>query len=440
MTEKPNLLTALQKPGILPKNELEAYEAWISSFFPFQREWLLEPSRFAICLKARQIGISHTTGAAAVLWGAALGETTTIISVGEREAREVLDKSFLHAQVLQKLGSNWAKCKKKGDGIVFDNGGRILALPSSSGGRGFTGNVFLDEYAYLEKPELVWDGAAAVAFHGYRIRVSSTPNGVGNAFHNLWTSDKASAGWAKYCFDIHRAQADGMKVDLGACWKMAKGDKRVFSQLFECNFLDGNEQYIPTEFIQDAVLDDTAVHSGIAYAGLDVGLKNDLSVLVIVRQTPDNRVWVQRIVIGKRTDWEDIRSKVFQAFIDWDIKKLCVDHTGIGHGMCEYLEKKLGKHRVTSVDFSLQKKEILATDLYQGFADKMIKIPCDRPLIQELCSLRRIITAAGNVRYDAARTDEGHADRAWALALAIHACSTKPANRIEKGPGDYSNT
>jgi hypothetical protein len=33
------------------------------------------------------------------------------------------------------------------------------------------------------------------------------------------------------------------------------------------------------------------------------------------------------------------------------------------------------------------------------------------------------VTSAGNVRYDAARTDEGHADSAWALGLALHAAN-----------------
>jgi len=46
---------------------------------------------------------------------------------------------------------------------------------------------------------------------------------------------------------------------------------------------------------------------------------------------------------------------------------------------------------------------------------------------QELASIRRIITAAGNIRYDAPRTSEGRADRAWALALALYACSTPNA-------------
>ena len=237
MSRPSNLLDALSLPGALPQRELDALLAWVSTFYPFQREWLLEPSRFAICLKSRQIGISHTSAACAVLWGAYLGETTTIISVGEREALEVLDKAKRHATVLAKLGASWARHRAAAEEVAFVNGGRVIALPASSGGRSFSGNVFLDEFAYVQRPDRVWDGASAVTMHGYRMRVASTPDGMDNAFSNLWHSDAANRGYARHTFTLQRALDEGMKVSLDDCWKMAKGDKRLFAQLFECSFL-----------------------------------------------------------------------------------------------------------------------------------------------------------------------------------------------------------
>lgn len=369
-----------------------------------------------------------------------LGETTTVVSVGEREAREVVSMAMNHAKVLEKLGSKWAACKLRDEGIRFNNGGRILALPASSGGRGFSGNVFLDEFAYLEKPQDVWDGAAAVVMHGYsKMRVSSTPNGVGNAFHNLWTNPREHEGWSLHKITLDDARADGLEVPDDVCWKMAKGNPRVYAQLFQCSFLDGNEQYIPTELVQGAIVDDTSVEFGEYYAGYDVGYQNDLSALVILRQTPDNRTWIQKVLVGQRTDWEKQQEMIFQAFYDYPIKKMCIDSSGLGLGLVKALEKQIG-YRVQGVNFTLQKKEELATDMYQAFADKMIAIPNDPALVQDVVAIRRIITTAGKVTYDAPRTAEGHADRAWALALAIHACSNKPGKRIAKGDGDFEST
>ena len=43
----------------------------------------------------------------------------------------------------------------------------------------------------------------------------------------------------------------------------------------------------------------------------------------------------------------------------------------------------------------------------------------------DLRSIRKTTTAAGNIRFEADRGPGGHADRFWALALALHAASGK---------------
>ena len=55
------------------------------------------------------------------------------------------------------------------------------------------------------------------------------------------------------------------------------------------------------------------------------------------------------------------------------------------------------------------------------FEDKKIKIPDDDIIRADLHSVRRETTFAGNIRFAGDRTRNGHADRFWALALAIHA-------------------
>ncbi len=232
--------------SLLPAEEIAALDAWVSTFFDFQNDWLFEPSRYAICNKARQIGLSHTSGALGVLWGAFHGETTTILSKGERESREVLDKARLHAQVLQGLGSRMSLLKRdSAEEIKFASGGRVLALPSS-GGRGFTGNLVLDEFAYHETDDnKVWDASLAITMLGGRARVISTPNGVSNKFAEVWrhSADK-DFGWKRHEVTILDAIAQGYPVDLDACWKLAAGNKILFSQLFECQFVDADSRFL----------------------------------------------------------------------------------------------------------------------------------------------------------------------------------------------------
>ena len=418
--------------GALPASEWQAVDAWLSTFYDYQIEWLLDFSRFAILLKARQIGASHVYAAACVLW-AMLGETTTVISVGERESIEVLKKAESHALVLASLGSKWAAGGisgkyRAGVEVRLASGGRVVALPASSGGRSFSGNIILDEFAYLKDPVAVWDGASAVAMHGFRLRVLSTPNGVGNLFHRLWTDEKASEGFTKHAVTIDQARADGLRVFDEDLWKMARGDPRVYDQIYRCSFLDGAEQYIPTDTINACVMaPGAAIPSELTYyAGLDIGFTNDLSALYVIGQDVTNRCWQVALTTCKRTKWEDQQAIVAASFDRYKWKRLCVDSTGMGIVPTELLQTKYGKQRVEAVTFTMQSKEALATGLYQAFQDSMIRIERDVDLIHDVCSLKRIVTAAGNVRYDADRTDKGHADRAWALALALHACTQSP--------------
>jgi phage FluMu gp28-like protein len=401
---------------------------WLSTFFAFQVRWLLDWSRFSLISKARQIGASHTMAAAAVLWSL-MRDTTTVISIGEREAIEVLDKVNRHAIALARFGSRWAIPTSKATEVRLASGGRIIALPSTSGGRSYSGNVILDEAAYHQHPEKVWDGAGGTVLHGYKLRVMSTPNGVGNLWHALWSDPKAHAGYSRHEVTINDARADGMAIDEAEAWRMARGDERVFNQLFRCSFLDGDQQYIPSLLVERAIVDNAYLYEGDAFGGLDIGRTADITALVVVKRDAAGVFWEQAVYECKRTSQADIDAMVETAFREHDLTRLCVDSTGIGAFPAENLQNRYGRFKVEPVVFTPASKEEMATTLYQVFADKRIRLArLSQALRDDVCKIRRIITAAGNVRYDAPQTDQGHADRAWALALALHA-GTDPSRR-----------
>lgn len=443
----------------LPTNELRALARWTGTFWPFQQDWLFDDSRFAFLNKSRKIGFSHTTAGTCTLWGVFHGQTTTIISLGDREAKEVLDLSAKLARLLRELGSRNAVTTKETDHeLRFASGGRILALPGS-GGRSYSGNVFLDEYAYHQHADLVWDAAAPVITLGYRIRVVSTPNGVGNDFHNLYeiasgkrrNDERGRAGhtWSFHEVSIERAIADGYRVDIDDCWTLAKGDPRIFDQMFNCSFLDNELQYIPTDAIASCSNDTDLLDilgstiPGEHYGGLDIGREADRTVLIVLRVIRGRR-YVVHVESMKRTDSDGLEAMVARAFERYKLRRLCIDSTGLGTFPAERIKKKHSERidvahrrpRVECVDFTPNSKEDLATGLYACMTGKVVVIPKtdaglpDCPagtaaaLRQDIAAIRRIVTNSGNIRYDAPRTASGHADHAWALALGLHACST----------------
>ena len=264
---------------------------------------------------------------------------------------------------------------------------------------------------------------------GTEVILESTANGVGNLFHELWTNPKAHDGYSLHRVTLDDARAAGMRIDDADCWRQAHGDPRVYDQLFRCAFLDNEQQYIPSSLIDASVVESTSLWEGECYAGLDIGRKNDLTCLVIVRLDERRHAFVQVVETRKRTSETELNELAALAFNAWRCRRLCIDETGIGAFPAENLRKTWGLTRVEPVTFTLQSKEDLATTLYQRFADRTLKIgKSQKELRDDIASIRRIITTAGNVRYDAPTTERGHADRAWALALALHACA-KPLNQ-----------
>lgn len=359
-----------------------------------------------------------------------LGETTSVVSCGERESIEVVEKATKHAKALATLGSSWAQIKAEAaQRIVLQSGGSIVALPATSGGRGRSGNVLLDEFAYNLDPERVWDGAGGTVLHGYKLRVMSTPNGVGNLWHRLWTDPAAHKGYSLHEITLEQAQADGLQVDEADCWKQARGDPRVFDQLFRCKFLDNDSQYIPSDLIRIVTVDRLPDGDGDNYAGLDIGLERDRTSLVVVRRVGAVRFPIHIETHGSTDDklLDRLLEKAFGPV--YGCKRLCADATGLGSMPATRWRDKYGS-KFEPVQFTPKSKEALATGLYSVAAAEELKLPQayvhdgidQAPLLRDdIAAIRRIVTAAGNVRYDAPRTSSGHADRAWALMLGLHA-------------------
>jgi len=68
----------------------------------------------------------------------------------------------------------------------------------------------------------------------------------------------------------------------------------------------------------------------------------------------------------------------------------------------------------------------------QAFEERTVRIPDNREVRADINSVKRFVTPAGNVRFDAEHTDRGHADRFWALALVVNAASEPSASFAEQ--------
>ncbi len=99
------------------------------------------------------------------------------------------------------------------------------------------------------------------------------------------------------------------------------------------------------------------------------------------------------------------------------IRRACIDATGIGAHMAESLEREFGP-RVEPVVFTAAVKEDLAFRTKRRMEARLTLLPDTREIRRAFSAVKKFITPSGNLRFDAVRTEAGHADEFWAKALA----------------------
>jgi len=98
-----------------------------------------------------------------------------------------------------------------------------------------------------------------------------------------------------------------------------------------------------------------------------------------------------------------------------------MDQTGMGEKPVEDAKRRHGSYRVEGVLFTGPVKLDMANSLRRKVEDRLLRIPQDKKLRDDLHSVKKLTTSSGNIRFDAERSEDSHADRFWSLALAVHA-------------------
>jgi phage FluMu gp28-like protein len=164
---------------------------------------------------------------------------------------------------------------------------------------------------------------------------------------------------------------------------------------------------------------------GQIYLGVDIGRKKDLTVIVVLEKLGDV-YWVRGIIRMRGRKFAEQRAVIDELYRKFQVRRHCQDATGLGMQMAEELTTSYGTSRVEAVTFNMAVKEDLAVRTRRNFEDKTIRIPEDRALRSAIHNIRRIATAGGHFRFDAERSEAGHSDEFWALALALMAADGTP--------------
>ena len=408
--------------------------------YPYQRRWLDDKSRFKIGMFARQTGKTFTTTleiAEDLIDAEVTGRRTrwVILSRGERQAREAMEEGLkLHLRAMNvgfeaftddfRLSDNTVV---KSLEVVTKNGSRVTALPANPDtARGFSANVFLDEFAFHADSRKIWTALfPVISKPGLKLRVVSTPNGKGNRFYELMTSPE-SAGWSKHTVDIYQAVAEGLPRNIEEL-KAGCGDEDAWAQEYELKWLDEASAWLSYDLINAAENDHAGLFENYAggpcYVGVDIGRRHDLFVIAVLEKVGDV-LWTREIIERKGATFAEQDFLLDDVMQRYRVLRVCMDQTGMGEKPVEDAKARHGSTRVEGVLFTGTNKLTLATLGKEAFEDRKIRIPISDALRSDLHKLQKVSGPTGAPRFVAESDNSGHADRTWALFLAVNAASS----------------
>ena len=449
--------TPVAKPANLSPKDL---------LYPRQRRFVDDAHQYKIGVTTRQWGKSTVTSGEAVHNCLVdPGTKWVCMSADERQSVEWLSKAKEWLQAYQLVITDVAEDRGglaegllRSSEVVLNNGSRIIAIPANPAtARGYSANIILDEFAYHEDPNAIWSamfpsttnqlagtfldrwrallkGEDTNIRRQLKLRVVSTFNGRGNKFFELWERAAAN-GYSAHKVTIQDAIADGMPLDAERL-RAALDDPDAWAQEYECEPMDVSTVLLPYELL--ASCESPEATSLVApefwmnppaaplFGGLDFARKKHLSVLwadALVGDVSQCREVLEMQNMSTPDQIDLLRPRIRR------LQRLAVDYTGPGVGMGDYLVKEFGEWnpradkfgKVELVTFTNSEKVDLFSKLRMAFEQKRTRIPINRTIREDLHSIHRVVSQAGNVTYRAPQTEDGHADRATAKALAERA-------------------
>ena len=435
---------------------------------PYQERWITDPAIMKLMEKSRRIGISYGSAYEDVRRHSLADNRlqTWVSSRDELTAKQYVRDCMAFAKLLH------AAAVDTGEKILVDDGGKqhtvqtinfangqplhsLSSNPDAFAGRG--GYVRLDEFALRKDPGAVYAIAGPTIDWGGALAIISTHRGSGNYFNTLIREIREKGNPKR--FSHHKVTLQDA-LDQGFLWKLQTklkdGDPRL--EFDEADYFDYQrsrardqetflQEYmcVPADdagaFLEYALIDGACYKEGEKweftieqaracgnpiYCGIDIGRHHDLTSLLVVETVGGVQLVRKRIDLVKMMF--STQESVLYPWIEL-AKRTCIDSTGLGMQFAERAAQRFGKYRVEGITFSGPVKEELAYPVRSAFEDGAIKIPFgDDPFISDLRKIRKETSAAGNIRFVADSDDDGHADRFWALALALHAGKTAKTN------------
>lgn len=425
-----------------------------SYFMDYQKAWLLDKSRVKFWEKSRRIGATYTESFDSLDWSMETGRDTWFSSADDSAAKEFIEyiEGWLKImeQTIQYYSGQVELTDELGTVTAYQvklpNGAKITAMSSNPNRfRSKGGRVVWDEAAHHKDGAAMWKALQASAMWGDPIRVLSTHMGSQSVFAQL--IEKVKKGKMKasvHTVTIMDAVNDGI-LDRIRKRKTSEEERTTWLQELRDECIDENQwlqeymavasddtdSFLSYELI--AGIENSNVlwpgnqlisrAQGDLYLGMDIARKKHFSVIWVLEKI-GNLKFTRYLKTMQGLDFRSQKQELYHCLQHPQLRRACIDATGLGMMLAEEAQQDFGKYKVEAVMFTPSVKEELAYSLLTEVEDKSIVIPQSTEIREDLRSVKKIVTSAKNIRFDAADGANGHADRFWALSLANMAGKT----------------
>ncbi len=422
----------------------------------YQADWVLDGSRLKLSEKSRQIGWTWSEGYRIVREKSQTDSKLDhwISSRDDIQARLFLEdcKGFanllnigakdLGVQVIDEKGNNAYV-------LAFANGLRVHSMSSNPDAQaGKRGGRTLDEFALHPDPRKLYAIALPGITWGGGLSIFSTHRGTGNYFNDLVNEVKHKGnpkGFSLHTVSLQKALDEGFlyklqkklppederqQMDEAAYFDFTRAscsDEESFLQEFQCIPGDDATAFLSYDLIAGCEYKpgdtwETSLEElkGELYIGVDIGRVKDLTVIWVLEKLGDT-YYTRRLIVLAGQTFAAQEAELYALLARPQVRRCCIDQSGIGRQFAERAQEKFGTYKVEGISFTGPVKEELAYPVRAAFEDRTVRIPNDNKVRADLRAIKKEQTASGNVRFSADRSENGHSDRFWALALALHA-------------------
>lgn len=453
---------AVAAPGVPARGQTPDWEQYRSFFLPYQWQWIVDDRRAKLCEKSRRVGWTYCSSFRRVrraLEHAGLDAWwMTRDLVTAREFIRYCKQWCLAANAVarglegEELEDLVPEREIKAQVIRFRNGSRICVLssnPDAAAGKG--GDLGLDEFALHPRQELLYQVARPVIMWGHQLEIISTHRRRDTVFNRLIAESRGANAmrWSHHRVTLPDAVAAGLVEKINAAGA-ARGlpplsreafiareragclDEAMWRQEYLCEPQDGDSSLLAWEAIRDceAAPEDLAgldlcLGRGPRVAGMDVGRSADRSAIWVLELLGDV-AYTRELRVLDRVPFAAQLDTLGEMLRRHQVSHCCIDATGSGAMLAEEAARQFRVCQVQPVTFTAPVKEQLALGLWRRCEERRLRLPADAAVREDLYKVQRVAARGGRWRYEAPRDASGHADRFWALALAIHALPALP--------------